>query len=381
MLPERVLPLVVSLNPHSGTFDAKFVSDAGGWSHCTKSLEPSPVIYARAYYKFSTLNLGSWDVLSLLRLSHGNYNNSVTAQILFHDGNYYWQLATSDGVNNYHDQSVSSNITTGVWHCIEIKRDVINGQEELWVDGVSKVSAAHNIMGNTDRLEVGITYCGNVLGSGNTCYVDDVVITGAYNALGGPKTLSPPGLGTLTTPSITMSTYHTVKLRSTSQFYLTVNSTYSVAGGMGWYDSGSTAHATLMNGTVYGGTGIQLRLHELGWRRFRLRPKQHRYHDECRENSDCKLEATVYRGSNRRNIGLNFNHRLKLNRDRTNLQLNEQNTKFHCQWCFGNNRLRKRNHREVTDRRHKWSNGLRRWCPDKLQFCFRRRLLAATIYV
>ena len=248
---------IASLSPHSGTSDAMFVSDPGGYSHCGQIFEPSAVAYARAYYRFSTLNLGSWDILGLLRLSHGNYTNSVTAQILYHDGNYYWQLATSDGLNNYFDQSVSSNITTGVWYCIEIKRDVINGQEQLWVDGVSKVSAAYNITGNSDRLEVGITYGGNVPGTGNTCYVDDVAITGAYKAPGGPKTLSPQGRGTLMTPSITMSTYHTVVFRNTSQFYLTVNSTYGMAGGMGWYDSGSTAYATLMNGTVSGGTGIR----------------------------------------------------------------------------------------------------------------------------
>ncbi len=248
---------IESLSPYSGTFESKFVSDAGGFSHCVQIFEPSSVAYARAYYRFSTLNLGSWDLLGLLRLSHGNHTNSVTAQILYHDGNYYWQLTTSDGSNSYHDRSVASNITTGVWYCIEIKRDVINGLEELWVDGVSMVSAAHNITGKTNQLEVGITYGGNLSGTGNTCYVDDVVIIGDYKALGGPKTLSPQGVETLAIPSITMSTHHTVNFSSKSQFYLFVNSTFSIAGGEGWYDSGSKAYATLVNGTVFREYGIR----------------------------------------------------------------------------------------------------------------------------
>ena len=43
------------------------------------------------------------------------------------------------------------------------------------------------------------------------------------------------------------------------QYYL--NATYSAVEGVGWYDSGSTAYATLVNGTVSGGTGSQVCLH------------------------------------------------------------------------------------------------------------------------
>ena len=46
--------------------------------------------------------------------------------------------------------------------------------------------------------------------------------------------------GTLTTPSVTMSTYHTVAFASTTQYYLTVTGGNSPTG-QGWYDSGSSA--------------------------------------------------------------------------------------------------------------------------------------------
>jgi hypothetical protein len=41
------------------------------------------------------------------------------------------------------------------------------------------------------------------------------------------------------------------------QFYLTVQSAYDTPGGEGWYDSGSTAYATLASGTAPAGTGVR----------------------------------------------------------------------------------------------------------------------------
>ena len=63
--------------------------------------------------------------------------------------------------------------------------------------------------------------------------------------------------GTLTTSSITMSTYHTVAFASNTEYYLTVSSAYSTTSGSGWYNSGATAYAGLTSGTVSGGTGVQ----------------------------------------------------------------------------------------------------------------------------
>lgn len=42
-----------------------------------------------------------------------------------------------------------------------------------------------------------------------------------------------------------------------AQYYLNVTSPYGTKGGAGWYDSGSTAHATLDTGTINGTTGIR----------------------------------------------------------------------------------------------------------------------------
>jgi uncharacterized repeat protein (TIGR02543 family) len=53
------------------------------------------------------------------------------------------------------------------------------------------------------------------------------------------------------------STSRTVTANYKTQYYLTVVSPYDTAGGMGWYDSGTNAYATLTNGVVSGGAGVQ----------------------------------------------------------------------------------------------------------------------------
>jgi len=46
-------------------------------------------------------------------------------------------------------------------------------------------------------------------------------------------------------------------LLSITQYYLTVTSTYGTTGGAGWYDSGTTAHASLNTNIVPGAAGVQ----------------------------------------------------------------------------------------------------------------------------
>jgi parallel beta-helix repeat protein len=60
----------------------------------------------------------------------------------------------------------------------------------------------------------------------------------------------------ITEPSLIVGAYQT-------QYYLTVDSAYDTLGGAGWYDGGSTAYATLTDGTVSGGAGTQYVF--IGW--------------------------------------------------------------------------------------------------------------------
>jgi hypothetical protein len=63
------------------------------------------------------------------------------------------------------------------------------------------------------------------------------------------------GLSTSQAGSLTVSTNGTVIGSYKTQYYLTVTSAYGTTGGQGWYDSGSTAYATLNAGTVDQGNG------------------------------------------------------------------------------------------------------------------------------
>jgi hypothetical protein len=54
----------------------------------------------------------------------------------------------------------------------------------------------------------------------------------------------------ITQPTTIQATYKT-------QYYLTVTSTYGTVNGAGWYDSGSSAMASINSGTISGDTGVQ----------------------------------------------------------------------------------------------------------------------------
>jgi hypothetical protein len=56
---------------------------------------------------------------------------------------------------------------------------------------------------------------------------------------------------------ITMSAAKTATASWTTQYYLTVTSTYSTPDGEGWYDSGVTAYASVVDSIVAGSTGTQ----------------------------------------------------------------------------------------------------------------------------
>lgn len=63
--------------------------------------------------------------------------------------------------------------------------------------------------------------------------------------------------GSDTSNSVTMNDPITETARWRTQYYLTVTSAHDTPGGAGWYNSGTTARATLANGIVSGGSGTQ----------------------------------------------------------------------------------------------------------------------------
>jgi hypothetical protein len=68
---------------------------------------------------------------------------------------------------------------------------------------------------------------------------------------------STTGLSNQQSGSITVTTYGSIIGNYKTQYYLTVSSPYGTTGGQGWYDSGSSAYATVSPLTVPGASGVQ----------------------------------------------------------------------------------------------------------------------------
>lgn len=65
--------------------------------------------------------------------------------------------------------------------------------------------------------------------------------------------------GTLTTSSVTMSTYHTIAFASTTQYNFVVSSTYNSPTGNGYYDNGSTVSSNIVpNSNTGSGIGYEV---------------------------------------------------------------------------------------------------------------------------
>ena len=68
---------------------------------------------------------------------------------------------------------------------------------------------------------------------------------------------SAPASGSALSVNFTITQPSSVTWNWNTQYYLTVNSAHDTPGGAGWYDSGSTAYATLSSGTDSGGSGVR----------------------------------------------------------------------------------------------------------------------------
>jgi len=78
-----------------------------------------------------------------------------------------------------------------------------------------------------------------------------------YVCTGWTGTGSVPGSGSSTTVNFTITQPSSITWNWKTQYYLTVTSAYGTVGGQGWYDSGSTAYATVSPLTVGGPSGTQ----------------------------------------------------------------------------------------------------------------------------
>ena len=121
-----------------------------------------------------TLALGAnWTYVELFKLTDGTWQFTVTTAVgRFGDGLLYWTM------NVYEAGVIATKWTavtpvTGQWYCVEIKRDVANNLQELWVNGVSLVASNDAITNDTQDVRAGITWLTNA--SLNINFFDCVV--------------------------------------------------------------------------------------------------------------------------------------------------------------------------------------------------------------
>jgi len=131
----------------------------------------------------------------------------------------------------------------------------------------SSVQTAHAIEFNWTRqfyLTVNSAY-GSVSGSGwydSGATANAVLSAGIVSSGSGVQRVftgwGGDAFGTgLTSNDIVINEAKTATANWKTQYYLTTSTAYGIAGGAGWYDSGTTATAVLSVGTVAEGTGVQ----------------------------------------------------------------------------------------------------------------------------
>jgi hypothetical protein len=97
-------------------------------------------------------------------------------------------------------------------------------------------------------------------GTGITASVSSPVSGGSgiqYVCTGWTGTGSVPSSGSGTSTTFTLTQPSNITWNWKTQYYLTVTSAYGATGGQGWYDSGSTAYASVSPLTVSGVSGVQ----------------------------------------------------------------------------------------------------------------------------
>jgi hypothetical protein len=169
---------VESVHPHHGTSNIKCTGSAAeDWSYAYKTISSSAITYARCYVKFANLNILSGKNLQILGLDYGSYQYNLVASVKNDGGTLKWFLNLGEASNWGGSVLGTHTPVVDTWYCVEIKRDITNDLEVLYIDGVAEASASVAISENTVRMYVGDYQDGS---GANEVYVDCVVVADAY---------------------------------------------------------------------------------------------------------------------------------------------------------------------------------------------------------
>lgn len=192
---------VENLHPHHGTYNARvLVTGASVNAYGYKTIASTTIAYARGYVKFNQLNITNGQSLPVLVLDNGNWQYGVYAAVYNNGGTLRWQLRSFDAVTGTVNTLGTHTPVTGVWYCVEIKRDVTNDLQELFIDNVSEASGTAVIINNSSRVIAGVQY--QPQNDTNELYLDCVVAADAY--IGPESSYSPSTRSSLPNTMMTM---------------------------------------------------------------------------------------------------------------------------------------------------------------------------------
>lgn len=184
---------VVSTNPHHNTYCLLATNDGitSVWEsvRAEKWFGALGIAYGRWYVNLTVMPPINSNVFLGGLFKSGSYCLMPTIR-RGGGGDPLWCLrSTENGVNVSTDGAGTSVPAINTWFCIELCRDVTNGHQILYVNGLQEASQDRAITGNTDHSYVGITGASGTATAYNV-RVDCVVLADAYI---GPETTMPKG--------------------------------------------------------------------------------------------------------------------------------------------------------------------------------------------
>ncbi|MFA5307204.1 MAG: hypothetical protein WC365_07195 [Candidatus Babeliales bacterium] len=195
--------VVNATRPHHGTYSAYATGTCSGgygtdYGYATKTITQANIVYARAYFYFNTLTLSQWKALHLIYLEYNNQSNATVVGIYNDGGTLKWNLWGFEADAWFGNLS-SVTPTTGVWYCVEVKRDVTNDQNQLWINGVLVSTVNVAMAQGANKVFAGFPGIDATVDDVISLYFDCAVVADAY--IGVEEPAEPPSLQVISSGS------------------------------------------------------------------------------------------------------------------------------------------------------------------------------------
>ena len=244
-------------NPILGTAQEQWATPTSIWNISQANQIPTLIIYYHQYqvtasYSTSDGSIPSSDIILLGTQYGSNYQLPLTTtnQAIWLDANTPWSTpAVATAISGTERWGSSAGTSGNIAGAITINPIYVH-RYYLAVISTYVSSSGSGWYDSGSTAYVGLN-AGTVSGGAGTQYV--------FNSWGTDAS----GTNYALSSAISMSGPETATANWKTQYQLTVTSAYGTTSGAGWYDSGSSAYASVPSNIVSGGSGIQYVL--TGW--------------------------------------------------------------------------------------------------------------------